>query len=287
MTTRVYLDWNATAPLRPAAREAACAAMDACGNPSSVHGEGRATRRLIEDARGSVAALVNADPRNVIFTSGGTEANALALTPAIARGQDKAPRDLLLFSAIEHPSVLAGGQFASALVGKVPVDPNGVIDLAALEQCLAAQEPGRALVSLMAANNESGVIQPVAQAADIVHRHGGLLHVDAVQAAGRMPLDITSLGADLMTLSAHKLGGLKGAGALVKRDENIHVEPLIKGGGQERGARAGTENVAAIAAFGAAAYAARADLTADALHMKTLRDRLEARLCEVSPPAAT
>ena len=121
MTARVYLDWNATAPLRPAARAAACAAMDACGNPSSVHGEGRAARRLLEDARLHVAALVNADPRNVLFTSGGTEANALALTPAIEQAADKAPRDLLLFSAIEHPSVLAGGRFAPALIGKVPV----------------------------------------------------------------------------------------------------------------------------------------------------------------------
>jgi cysteine desulfurase len=285
MTARVYLDWNATAPLRPAARAAACAAMDACGNPSSVHGEGRAARRLMEDARGHVAALVNADPRNVIFTSGGTEANALALTPAIEQGAEKVPRDLLLISAIEHPSVLTGGRFAPALVGKVPVDANGVIDLAALEQCLAAQAPGRALVSLMAANNETGVIQPVAAAAEIVHRHGGLLHVDAVQAAGRIPVDIAALGADLMTLSAHKLGGLKGAGALVRRDESIHVEPLIRGGGQERGLRAGTENVAAVAAFGVAAEAAKAGLTADARHMTTLRDRLEARLSAISPQA--
>jgi cysteine desulfurase len=283
MTVRAYLDWNATAPLRPAARAAACAAMDACGNPSSVHGEGRAARRLLEDARLHVAALVNADPRNVIFTSGGTEANVLALTPAIEQAADKAPRDLLLFSAIEHPSVLAGGRFASARIGKLPVDANGVIDLAALEQCLAAQAPGRALVSLMAANNETGVIQPVAAAAEIVHRHGGLLHVDAVQAAGRVLVDIQALGADLLTLSAHKLGGLKGAGALIKRDESIHVEPLIRGGGQERGARAGTENVAAIAAFGAAAQAVKADLAAEVQHMRTLRDRLEARLCAISP----
>jgi cysteine desulfurase len=285
MTVRVYLDWNASAPLRPAARAAACAAMDACGNPSSVHGEGRAARRLIEDARGHVAALVNADPRNVIFTSGGTEANALALTPAIEHGAGKAPRDLLLVSAIEHPSVLTGGRFSSARAAKLPVDAHGVIDLKALEQRLAAQEPGRALVSLMAANNETGVIQPVARAAEIVHRHGGLLHVDAVQAAGRMPVDIMALGADLMTLSAHKLGGLKGAGALVRRDESIHIEPLIKGGGQERGARAGTENVAAIAAFGAAAHAAKADLAAGAVHMVELRNRLEARLRAITPEA--
>src|SRR5437879_2408663 len=280
MTARVYLDWNATALLRPAAREAACAAMDVCGNPSSVHGEGRAARRLMEDARGHVAALVNADPRNVIFTSGGTEANALALAPGVGR-------DRLLVSAIEHPSVLSGGRFAAEDVEKAAVAPDGTVDLVALEQRLEmlARQDCRAMVSVMAANNETGVIQPVRETAEIVHRHGGLLHVDAVQAAGRMPLDITALGADLMTLSAHKLGSLKGAGALIKRDEGIHIESLIRGGGQERGARAGTENVAAIAAFGAAAEAAKADLTAGVLHMIGLRDRLETLLCDISPEA--
>jgi len=274
MTARVYLDWNATAPLRPAAREAARAALDLCGNPSSVHGEGRAARRLVEQARAEVAALIKADPRNVIFTSGGTEANALALAPAAGRRR-------LLASAVEHHSVLAGGRFAADAIEKLTVDAHGVIDLVALERRLA--EGAGALVSLMAANNETGVIQPVAAAAEIVHRHGGLMHVDAVQAAGRVPLDMLALGADLLTLSAHKLGGLKGAGALVKRDEVMPLEPLIKGGGQERGARAGTENVVAIAAFGAAAKAAKANLEPEALHMTTLRERLEGRLRAITP----
>jgi cysteine desulfurase len=279
MTERAYLDWNATAPLRPVARAAACAAFDLCGNPSSVHGEGRAARRLIERARGEVAALAGADPRNVIFTSGGTEANALALSPV--NGQR------LLVSAIEHPSVLAGGRFAAKDIEQVPVDADGVANLAVLEQRLEGLTRAgiRPLVSLMAANNESGVIQPIAAASEIVHRHGSLLHVDAVQAVGRIALDINALGADLLTLSAHKLGGPKGAGALIKRDEAIHVEPLIRGGGQERGSRAGTENAAAIAGFGAAAAAARASLTAEVVHMAALRARLEAGVLALTPEA--
>jgi cysteine desulfurase len=284
MTSRVYLDWNASAPLRTEAREAACAALELTGNPSSVHGEGRAARRLIEDARSEVAVLVGADPRNVIFTSSGTEANALALSPVIEQGADKAPRDRLLISAIEHPSVRAGGRFAAQAIEEVPVTADGVVDLAALEQRLA--KGGRALVSLMAANNETGVVQPIAAAAEIVHRHSGLLHVDAVQAAGRMALDINALGADFMTLSAHKIGGAKGAGALIKGDEALHfADPLIKGGGQERGSRAGTENVAAIAAFGAAAAACRKSLLAEMAHAASLRDRLEAGLRALTPEA--
>ena len=281
MSARVYLDWNASAPLRPEARQAAHAALELAGNPSSVHDEGRAARRLIEEARVAVAALVNADPRNVIFTSGGTEANALALTPAIER-------DRLLVSAIEHPSVLAGGRFSRAQVETVPVDLNGVVDFVALEQRLAelSGAGSRPLVSIMAANNETGVVQPIAKISEIVHSHGGLLHVDAVQAAGRIELDIQALGADLLTLSAHKIGGAKGAGALVKRDEALHfADPLIRGGGQERGTRAGTENAAAIAAFGAAAAAIGTQFSAEAMHMTALRDRLEAGLREATPEA--
>ena len=288
MTARSYLDWNASAPLRPAARDSARAALELCGNPSSVHGEGRAARRLIEQAREDVAALVAADPRNVIFTSGVTEANTLALSSAIEQGVDKAPRDRLLISAIEHPSVLGGGRFVPAAVEMVPVTTAGIVNLVALEQRLdeLARGGSRPLVSIMAANNETGVIQPVVAASEIVHRHGGFLHVDAVQAAGRMALDLSALGADLLTLSAHKLGGAKGAGALVMRDEALHIaEPLIRGGGQERGARAGTENVAAIAAFGAAAVECRASLAAEATHMAALRDRLEAGLHALTPEA--
>jgi cysteine desulfurase len=275
MTNRIYLDWNATAPLRQEARAAALAALDLNGNPSSVHGEGRAARRLIEHAREQVAALVGAQPRNVVFTSGGTEANMLALAPAAAR-------DRLLVSAIEHPSVLAGGRFPSGSIDRLPVTGSGALDLAALERRLAALG-GRALVSLMLANNETGVVQPVAQAAQFVHAAGGVLHVDAVQAVGRIPCDINALGADLLTLSGHKIGAPKGIGALIGRTELSLVDSLIKGGGQERGLRAGTENVAGIAGFGAAAAAARAEFSAEAVHMTALRDRLEAGLKAASP----
>jgi cysteine desulfurase len=281
MVARTYLDWNASAPLRVEAREALSGALDLTGNPSSVHHEGRAARQVIEDARGAVAALIGADPRNVILTSGGTEANALALTPLAG---EKRLFERLLVSAIEHPSVLAGGRFAPAVVEKVAVDPNGVIDLDALQRRLESLGE-RVLVSLMAANNETGVIQPVAQAAALVHRHGGALHVDAVQAAGRIALDLNELGADLVTLSAHKIGGAKGAGALVKREESLPLEPLIRGGGQERGSRAGTESVAVIAAFGAAAAAAKTELSVATAQMGQLRDRLEAGLRAATPGA--
>jgi cysteine desulfurase len=275
MTDRIYLDWNATAPLRKEARAAALAAFDINGNPSSVHGEGRAARRLIELAREQVAALVGAQPRNVVFTSGGAEANMLALAPTAAR-------DRLLVSAIEHPSVLAGGRFPTGSVERLPVTGSGALDVAALERRLAALG-SRVLVSLMLANNETGVVQPVAQAAHLVHAAGGVLHVDAVQAVGRIPCDINALGADFLTLSGHKIGAPKGIGALIGRTELPLVDALIKGGGQERGLRAGTENVAGIAGFGAAAAAAREGFTAEAARMAALRDRLEAGLKAASP----
>jgi len=274
MAERTYLDWNATARLRPEAREAMIAALDAVGNPSSVHAEGRAARHLIDEARRRVAALVGAEPANVVFTSGGTEANATALSP-------KDAADVLLVSAIEHPSVLAGGRFPAERVIQVPVGPDGVVDLATLERQLAAAggEGRRVLVSLMHANNETGVVQPVAAAAAIVHAAGGQLHVDAVQTAGRIACDINALGADLLAVSGHKLGGPKGVGALVRRSDAIAWPgPLIRGGGQERGTRAGTENVAAIAGFGAAAAAAARELAAEGRRLTALRDRLEAAL---------
>jgi cysteine desulfurase len=282
MSERVYLDWNATAPLRPEARAAMLAALDAIGNPSSVHHEGRAARRLVEQAREQVAALVGAEPRNVVFTSGGTEANAMALRPALESPDDKAGFGRLMISAVEHASVRAGGGFAAAQVEEIAVAADGVVDLGALECRLAGlQRNGEPppLVSLMAANNETGVVQPVEAAAALVHAAGGLLHVDAVQAVGRIPFDIGRSGADLVTVSAHKLGGPQGIGALIRRSAALHfADPLIRGGGQERGARAGTENVAAIAGFGAAAAAACAALTMDGDRMRSLRDRLEAGL---------
>jgi len=273
---RAYFDWNATAPLCDAARDAMVAALAATGNASSVHAEGRAARALIEKARAEVAALVGAEPKNVTFTSGGTEANALALTPAIETRSERAPRDKLFVSAVEHPSVRSGGRFGS--VTELPVDTDGRVQLAPLPQLLSAAQ--RPLVSVMLANNETGVIQPIAEIAAIVHAANGLLHVDAVQGPGRIACDIEALGADLMTVSAHKIGGPQGAGALIRRGD-IHIaEPLIRGGGQERNTRAGTENVAAIAGFGAAAAETK---QRDPARIAAMRDELEAELRQITP----
>ncbi len=283
MAERAYLDWNATAPLLLQARAAMAAALDVTGNPSSVHAEGRAARRLVEQARAQVAVLVGGKPQNVVFTSGGTEANALALTPGIE--VDGVACDRLLVSAIEHPSVLAGGRFPSGKVERLPVTAEGRIDLSALAKSLSVQR-GRPLVSVMFANNETGVLQPVSEAADLVHAAGGLLHVDAVQAPGRIACDIDKISADLLTVSSHKLGGPKGVGALIRRSDTLHfADPLIKGGGQERGARAGTENVPGIVGFGAAAAVASAGFAADGARMAVLRDRLEGGLRAISPDA--
>lgn len=241
----VYLDYNATAPLRPEAREAMAEALALTGNPSSVHGFGRAARKRLEDAREGLAGLLDCRPADVVFTSGGTEANNLAL-----RG---AGRVRILASAGEHDSVLAVED-----VEPLPLDGHGVIELAELERRLAESEES-ALVSLMLANNETGVVQPVAEAAALCHSHGALLHCDAVQAFGKMEVDFAVLGADLLSVSAHKLGGPPGIGALALRP-GLGLAGQMKGGGQERWRRAGTENLAGIAGFAAAAEAAVAQL---------------------------
>ena len=277
MPDRVYLDWNATTPLRPEARHAMAVAWDMAGNPSSVHAEGRQARRLIEDARAAVAAAVGARPQDAVFTSGGTEANALALTPGLRRGAG-GPVQRLLVSAIEHTSVLAGGRFQVDAIEAIQATGTGVVDLDHLSTLLAEGPP--ALVSVMLANNETGAIQPVAEVADIVHRAGGLLHVDAIQALGKIPFDIRSIQADLVTLSAHKVGGPKGVGALVMAEDVQGLEPLLRGGGQELGRRAGTENVAGVAASGAAVKAAMAALEGDAARLQNLRNLLEKGLRE-------
>ncbi|WP_448189633.1 cysteine desulfurase family protein [Azospirillum sp. sgz301742] len=266
---RVYLDYNASAPIKPGVKDAVAAALDLVGNPSSVHGNGRAVRRAVEEARAKVAALAGAAPTRVVFTAGGTEANNLAL-----RGF---PGRRVIVSAIEHDSVLAAAPDAVRL----PVDPDGVADLAALERLLT--EGGPALVSLMLVNNETGVVQPVAEAARLAHARGALLHCDAVQAAGRLPLDVGALGADLLTLSAHKIGGPAGVGALALA-EGVEPEPLLRGGGQERRRRAGTENLLGIVGFGAAAALAVADLPA-AGGFAALRDGLEASALAAMPQA--
>jgi cysteine desulfurase len=275
---RLYLDYNATAPLRPEARAAMRDALDGVGNASSVHGEGRAARARIEVARAEVAGLVGGEARLVTLTSGGTEANNTVLTPDWTRAGKAHPVERLLVGATEHPSVLAGGRFPPERVRQIPVDRNGVVDLDALRAMLAG-EGGRALVSVMVANNETGVIQPVAKVAAIAREAGALVHADAIQAAGRIPVDIVSLGVDAVTLSAHKIGGPQGAGAVVRASEDLAFRPLLTGGGQERRSRAGTENVAAIAGFGVAAGLALADL--DAVHgWSALRDGIASLISE-------
>jgi cysteine desulfurase len=275
MGDRVYLDWNATTPLRPEAREAMAAAWDLPGNPSSVHAEGRQSRRLVEQARTSVANAVGAEPRNVIFTSCGTEANALALTPGLRRASGL-PVQRLVISAIEHASVLSGGRFPIEAIATVGVTSSGVLDLDRLRRAIEGGPP--ALVSVMLANNETGAVQPVKEAAEIVHSAGGLLHVDAIQALGKISFDFNAMKADLVTLSAHKIGGPKGVGALVLAEGVLGLEPLLRGGGQELGHRAGTENVAGIAGFGAAVKAAMGALARDAVRLEGLRNRLESGL---------
>jgi cysteine desulfurase len=265
--TTGYLDYNATAPMRPAVAAAMAAALGEVGNPSSVHRFGRLARQRVEEARAAVAALVGARPEQVVFTSGGTEANNLALAgvgrPAVV-------------SAIEHDSVLR----AAPAAARAPVHADGTIKLDALDDLLGASaEP--AVVSVMLANNETGVIQPVATAAALARAHGALVHCDAVQAPGRIRVDFDALGVDMMSLSAHKLGGPQGVGALIVAD-HVTLAPSLRGGGQERHRRAGTENVAGVVGFACAAEAA-IDAIADMARLGRLRDRLEQALSGLAP----
>lgn len=269
---RTYLDYNATAPLRPEAREAVVAALDACGNASSVHAEGRRARALIDDAREAVAALVNAHPGEVVFTSGATEANTWALS---------APWERLALAGIEHDSIRAPAADIAAARGTgvigLPVASDGTVDVTA-----APSGPGT-LVVLQLANNETGVLQDVAAAGRWATENGARLHTDAVQAPGRVTVDFATLGAATLSLSAHKIGGPKGIGALVI-GAGVALAPLFSGGGQELRRRAGTENVPAIAGFGAAARAALRDLES-APRIAALRDRLEAEVLAATPEA--
>ncbi|MVA55732.1 cysteine desulfurase family protein [Agrobacterium vitis] len=285
MAERIYMDWNATAPLLNEARDSMLAALSMPGNPSSVHAEGRAARALVEKARRQVADLVGAAPANVIFTSTATEAANFVLSPRYRMGRSLLTVGRAYVSAIEHPAVRQGGRFSPDCVTEIPVTQQGVIDLDALERTLAVHpaEQGMPLVAVMLANNETGVIQPVEAVGQLVHANGGLLLVDAVQAVGRIPVDIAALDADFLILSAHKLGGPKGAGAVVARGEALMPEPLVRGGGQEKGHRGGTENLAAIAGFGAAADYATKDLINRNLQIATLRDALETGMRSMAP----
>lgn len=271
--SRIYLDYNATAPLRAEARVRFLEQVKNYGNESSVHAEGRAARAAIESAREEVAALVGAQPENIVFNSGATEGNNTVL--AAFAGQ----RGGIAASAVEHPSVLE----AVPGITRIPVTLRGVVDLAALE-ALCVRDPRPALISVMLANNETGAIQPLPDIVAIAGRKNIPVHCDAVQAAGRIPVDIGALGVDFLTLSAHKIGGGPGAGALILGGCGISPV-LLRGGGQERGARAGTANVPAIAAFGAAARAAREGLADYAAHVGALRDALEGGIEAIAPDA--
>ena len=281
---RTYLDYNATAPLRPEAREAALSAMAATGNPSSIHAEGRLARRIVEDARAEVARLAGVVSRCVTFVSGGAEAANSALNPYFGIGTGGRPLDRLIVSGGEHLCVLSGHRFPASAVEIAPLAADGRVDLDWLDA--AVRRPGRVLLALQGANNETGVIQPIARAAALVHAAGGFVFCDAVQLAGRGDCTIDALGPDALALSAHKMGGPKGAGALVAARPGFSLgEPLIRGGGQERGARAGTENVAAVAGFGAAARACFADWSEEAGRLLGLRERLARVVRDVSPEA--
>jgi len=283
--SRVYLDYNASAPLRPEARAATLEALDVLGNPSSIHAEGRRARAIVEEARRAVAALAGVEPRRVVFVSGGTEAANLALTPAIQAPERKTPLTRLSMSAGEHPCVLRGHRFAPEATTIAPLQADGRLDLDALAGLLAGGE-GAPMLALQGANNETGVLQPVAEAAALVHAAGGIVVCDGVQLPGRIGLAAATSGADFLFLSAHKLGGPKGAGALIAMRPDLSIEaPLLRGGGQERGARAGTENVAAIAGFGAAARLAAAEAEPEARRLAALRGRLEAQVLELAPEA--
>ena len=285
---RIYLDYNATAPLHPAARAAISAAFDLCGNASSIHAEGQAARAVIETARAEVAAFVGVAPKNVFFTSGGTEALNLALTPHFAVRDEKKPFDLLLAGAGEHPAVLSGHRFAPSQLELAGLTPQGVLDLESLNAAVARAHAGgrRIMLAIQAANNETGVIQPVAAAAEMVHAVGGLVVCDAVQAAGKIACDALRLGADAIVLSAHKFGGPQGVGALCLRSDACHIRaPLLRGGGQERGCRAGTENVAGIAGMAAAIGAGRARQADEAATLANWRRKIEGEISRIEREA--
>lgn len=268
----VYLDHNASVPMSASVIEAMVEAARQGGNPSSVHDYGRRARARIEAARKDVATMVGAAASQVVFTSGATEANVMALRAC--------SRDRVFVSATEHVSVLDAHPTAVA----IPVDADGVVQPPVVQAALTADrvDAGDAIVSVMLANNETGVIQPIAEIAAMVHAAGALMHCDAVQAPGRLPVDMAALGVDLMTVSAHKAGGPAGVGALILRDASL-LRPDTKGGGQEKGLRGGTENITGIAGFGAAAKLAAAFNGADEIARR--RDRIEAEVMQEVPDA--
>ncbi|MCJ8322631.1 MAG: cysteine desulfurase [Hyphomicrobiales bacterium] len=283
---RIYLDYNATAPVRPKVKQAVMAALDLVGNASSIHQEGRKARGLIETAREQLAGLINAQTKEITFTSGGTESNNLVLASNLGALGKKQPLAATLLGATEHPSLIKAQELSPRPVDIIKVDHNGLLDLTHLQQLLAGWKDKSdlpVLVSVMLVNNETGVIQPIDKIVEIVRKFGGFVHLDAVQALGKMPIDFADLNVDLMSLSAHKIGGMLGAGALVIR-LGVLVDSYIKGGGQELGLRAGTENIPAIAGFGIAAIECVVDLEKIS-HYNDMRQKLEVLIQAISADA--
>ena len=280
---RIYFDYNASAPMLDCARAAVHDALTWVGNASSVHFEGRNTRKHLENARKQVADLVEATTANVIFTSGATEAANHALSPVVRAGGQELSISKLYVGATEHPCVLNGGRFSKESLQHLDVDGNGLVDIAALRLSLEQHDytAGMPMVAVQLANNETGVIQPVAEIASLVHSHDGFLVVDAVQALGKLPISMIETGADFLFLSSHKIGGPQGAGALVLANGALSPKPLFSGGGQESYHRGGTENVAAIVGFGAACEWHAENLTEN-IKKYSLRDSIEKGLSTIS-----
>ena len=283
---RIYLDYNATAPVRPAAKLAVMAALDHVGNASSIHQEGRKARGLMEAAREQVAKLINAQSKEITFTSGGTESNNLVLASDLGALGKKQPLAATLLSATEHPSLIKAQELSPRPVELINVDENGILDLAHLEQLLQAWQQKSdlpVLVSVMLVNNETGVIQPMQEITALVHKYRGFIHADAIQALGKVEINFETMNVDLLSLSSHKIGGPQGAGALVIR-LGMLVDSYVKGGGQELGLRAGTENIPAISGFGAAAQECREELK-NKNQYNEMRQELEAKIKQISPAA--
>lgn len=282
--TRAYLDYNASEPLKPAARAAMLAALEIKANPSSVHAEGRAARRFIDEARRDLAALCNAKPEHVTFTSGATEAASTLLSPNWRMGRAPLKMSRLYVAASDHPCLLSGGRFSKDAIVVIPVDGDGILDREVLKEALSAHDrsQGLPLVAVHFANNETGVIQPVHEIGSIAKEAGAIVVLDAVQAAGRVSTDIAEDYADYLILSSHKIGGPKGVGAIVAASDLMMPEPLISGGGQEKGHRAGTENLAGIAGFGAGMREAIAGL-ASVDKLRAMRDAIEEGILAIAP----
>lgn len=278
------MDYNATAPLLPSAKDAMIQAMDESGNPSSVHREGQMARRMINRAREHVANLCDADPAHVTFISGATEAACHLLTPNYKMGRSAINISKLYISAVEHPCVLAGGRFNASDVVIVAADGNGRLDLDDLEQKLGAHddEQGLPMLALQGANNETGVLHPVEKALEIAKSHKAITVLDAVQAAGKIEFSMRTLGADFAFISAHKIGGPKGVGAIISQGEILMPEPLVSGGGHEKGHRGGTENLIGIIGFGASCLFAKENLS-KFLQLSKIRDETEERISNIAP----